>query len=145
MGYYKNPEATVDAVCPEGWLKTGDICTIDHDGYIYIRGRDKNMILSSSGQNVYPEEVETVVNAQPMVAESVVVDREGRIVALVHPDYDAAKKAGMNPREAEAAVISSLPAINRQLPAYARIAEIEIRPEEFEKTPKHSIRRFLYK
>ncbi len=145
MGYYKNPEATVDAMCPEGWLKTGDICTIDHDGYIYIRGRDKNMILTSSGQNVYPEEVETVVNAQPMVAESIVVDRDGRIVALVHPDYDAAKKAGMTPREAEAAVISSLPAINRQLPAYARISEIEIRPEEFEKTPKHSIRRFLYK
>lgn len=145
MGYYKNPEATVDAMCPEGWLKTGDICTIDRDGYIYIRGRDKNMILTSSGQNVYPEEVESVVNRQPMVAESVVVDRGGRVVAIVHPDYEAARKAGKTPREAEAAVISSLPAINRQLPAYARVAEIEIRPEEFEKTPKHSIRRFLYK
>ncbi|MDE6126501.1 MAG: AMP-binding protein [Muribaculaceae bacterium] len=145
MGYYKNPEATVDAMCPEGWLKTGDICTIDRDGYIYIRGRDKNMILTSSGQNVYPEEIESVVNRQPVVAESVVVDRGGKIVALVHPDYEAARKRGMTPREAEAAVIASLPAVNKQLPAYARVAEIEIRPEEFEKTPKHSIRRFLYK
>lgn len=80
-----------------------------------------------------------------MVAESVVVDREGRVVALVHPDYEAARKAGMTPREADGAVISALPAINRLLPPYARVSEIEIRPEEFEKTPKHSIRRFLYK
>lgn len=145
MGYYKNPEATVEALCPEGWLKTGDICTIDHDGYIYIRGRDKNMILTSSGQNVYPEEIENVINRQPMVAESVVVDRKGKIVALVHPDYEAARKAGMTASEAEASVMSSLPVINKQLPGYARIAEIEIRQDEFEKTPKHSIRRFLYK
>ncbi len=145
MGYYKNPEATEDALCPDGWLKTGDICTIDRDDYIYIRGRDKNMILTSSGQNIYPEEIENVINRQPMVAESVVVDREGRVVALVHPDYEAARKAGMTPREADGAVISALPAINRLLPPYARVSEIEIRPEEFEKTPKHSIRRFLYK
>ncbi len=145
MGYYKNPEATVDALCPEGWLKTGDICTIDHDGYIYIRGRDKNMILTSSGQNVYPEEIENVLNRHQLVAESVVVDRGGRIVALVHPDYEAARKASLTKEAAEAKIHASLAEFNRQLPAYARVAEIEIRPEEFEKTPKHSIRRFLYK
>ncbi len=145
MGYYKNPEATEEALCPDGWLRTGDICTIDADGYIYIRGRDKNMILTSSGQNVYPEEIELVFNRHPLVAESVVVDRGGRIVALVHPDYEAIKKAGLTSDAGEAKIIDSLPELNKQLPSYARVAEIEIKPEEFEKTPKHSIRRFLYK
>ncbi len=145
MGYYKNPEATVDAKCPEGWLKTGDICTIDRDGYIYIRGRDKNLILTASGQNVYPEEIENVVNRHPLVAESVVVSRDGRIVALIYPDYDAVRLAGLDKEAGEARIQASLAEFNRQLPAYARVADIEIRSEEFEKTPKHSIRRFLYK
>lgn len=145
MGYYKNPEATEEALCPDGWLRTGDICTIDADGYIYIRGRDKNMILTSSGQNVYPEEIEIVFNRHPLIAESVVVDRGGRIVALVHPDYEAIKKAGMAADAGEAKILDSLSELNKQLPPYARVAEIEIMPDEFEKTPKHSIRRFLYK
>ncbi len=103
------------------------------------------MILTSSGQNVYPEEIENVLNRHQLVAESVVVDRGGRIVALVHPDYEAARKASLTKEAAEAKIHASLAEFNRQLPAYARVAEIEIRPEEFEKTPKHSIRRFLYK
>ena len=144
-GYYKNPKATAEAIDKEGWLDTGDICTIDKDGYVYLRGRNKNMILSSSGQNVYPEEIEIKLNNLPLVAESVVVDRDGRIVALVHPDYDSGRKLGMTEETIEKRVKENLPELNRQLPAYSRVNSIEIQKEAFEKTPKQSIRRFLYK
>ncbi len=144
-GYYRNPEATREALSDDGWLNTGDICTMDSDGYLYIRGRDKNMILGPSGQNIYPEEIEIVLNNLPLVGESVVVDRKGRIVALVHPDYDDARKKGLTAEQADAEVKSLLPRLNKLLPSYARVSEIEIHPEEFEKTPKHSIRRFIYK
>lgn len=144
-GYYKNPKATAEAIDKEGWLDTGDICTIDKDGYVYLRGRNKNMILSSSGQNVYPEEIEIKLNNLPLVAESVVVDRDGRIVALVHPDYDSGRKLGMTEETIEKRVKENLPELNRLLPAYSRVNSIEIQKEAFEKTPKQSIRRFLYK
>ncbi len=144
-GYYRNPEATREALSDDGWLNTGDICTMDSDGYLYIRGRDKNMILGPSGQNIYPEEIEIVLNNLPLVGESVVVDRKGRIVALVHPDYDDARKKGLTAEQADAEVKALLPRLNKLLPSYARVSEIEIHPEEFEKTPKHSIRRFIYK
>ena len=144
-GYYKNPKTTAEAIDKEGWLDTGDICTIDKDGYVYLRGRNKNMILSSSGQNVYPEEIEIKLNNLPLVAESVVVDRDGRIVALVHPDYDSGRKLGMTEETIEKRVKENLPELNRQLPAYSRVNSIEIQKEAFEKTPKQSIRRFLYK
>ncbi len=144
-GYYKNPTATAEALDKDGWLNTGDICTIDEDGYVYLRGRDKNMILSSSGQNVYPEEIEIKINNMPLVSESVVVDRDGRIVALVHPDYDAGRKLGMTEETIEKRVMENLPELNKQLPAYSRVNLIEIQKEAFEKTPKQSIRRFLYK
>lgn len=143
-GYYKNPEATAEALSEDGWLNTGDICTMDSDGYIYIRGRQKNMILGPSGQNIYPEEVEQVLNEMPLVAESIVVDRGGKLVALVHPDYETARKQGLTEREADAKVLTLLPELNRALPGYARVSEFVIHPEEFEKTPKHSIRRFIY-
>lgn len=145
MGYYKNPEATEEALCPEGWLRTGDVCTMDKDGYLYIRGRDKNMILTSSGQNVYPEEIEAKLNNLPMVAESVVVERDGRIVALVHPDYDLGRQSGLTDARTEEKVMSLLPVLNSLLPAYSRVSAIELHRDEFEKTPKHSIRRFIYK
>ena len=145
MGYYKNPEATEEALCPEGWLRTGDVCTMDKDGYLYIRGRDKNMILTSSGQNVYPEEIEAKLNNLPMVAESVVVERDGRIVALVHPDYDLGRQSGLTDARTEEKVMSLLPELNSLLPAYSRVSAIELHRDEFEKTPKHSIRRFIYK
>ena len=145
MGYYKNPEATEEALCPEGWLRTGDVCTMDKDGYLYIRGRDKNMILTSSGQNVYPEEIEAKLNNHPMVAESVVVERDGRIVALVHPDYDLGRQSGLTDARTEEKVMSLLPELNSLLPAYSRVSAIELHRDEFEKTPKHSIRRFIYK
>lgn len=144
-GYFRNPEATAEALSPDGWLNTGDICTMDSDGYLYIRGRDKNMILGPSGQNIYPEEVEIVLNNLPLVGESIVVERKGKLVALVHPDYDEARKQGISREKAEADVKGLLPTLNRQIPAYARVSEIEIHPDEFEKTPKHSIRRFIYK
>jgi len=145
MGYYKNPEATEEALCPEGWLRTGDVCTMDKDGYLYIRGRDKNMILTSSGQNVYPEEIEAKLNNLPLVGESVVVERDGRIVALVHPDYEIGRQSGLTDAQTEEKVKSLLPELNSLLPSYSRVNSIELHRDEFEKTPKHSIRRFIYK
>lgn len=143
-GYYKNPDATAEVLGADGWLNTGDICTIDSDGYLYLRGRMKNMILSSSGQNVYPEEIEVRLNNLPLVGESVVVDRGGKIVALVHPDYESGHKLGLTDTEIDARVMANLPVLNASLPAYARVNRFEIHADEFEKTPKHSIRRFLY-
>ncbi len=145
MGYYKNPESTEEALCPDGWLRTGDVCTMDNDGYLYIRGRDKNMILSSSGQNIYPEEIEAKLNNLPLVAESVVVDRDGRIVALVHPAYDLGRQEGLTDTQTEQRVTALLPQLNKLLPAYSRVSTLELHRDEFEKTPKHSIRRFIYK
>lgn len=144
-GYFKNEEATREALSDDGWLNTGDICTMDHDGYLYIRGREKNMILGPSGQNIYPEEVEIVLNDLPLVGESIVVDRGGKLVALVHPDYEAARKLGLTESQADEKVSALLPQLNKSLPSYARVSEIEIHHDEFEKTPKHSIRRFIYK
>lgn len=145
QGYYKNPEATALALSDDGWLNTGDICTMDADGYLYIRGREKNMILGPSGQNIYPEEVEAILNNLPLVGESIVVERNGRLVALVHPDYETAKKDGLSEAEAGKAIQELLPTLNEALPSYSRVSAIEIHSDEFEKTPKHSIRRFIYK
>lgn len=144
-GYFKNEEATREALSDDGWLNTGDICTMDRDGYLYIRGREKNMILGPSGQNIYPEEVEIVLNDLPLVGESIVVDRGGKLVALVHPDYEAARKLGLTEAQADEKVSALLPQLNKSLPSYARVSEIELHHDEFEKTPKHSIRRFIYK
>lgn len=144
-GYYKNPEATAEALDNKGWLNTGDVCTIDADGYVYIRGRDKSMILGPSGQNIYPEEIEVKLNNLPLVGESIAVDRDGRIVALVHPDYDQGRKFGLTEAETEKKVMANLPVLNKMLPAYSRVSAFEIHRDEFEKTPKHSIRRFIYK
>lgn len=141
-GYYRNPEATEAAFTPDGWLRTGDLGVIDSDGNIFIRGRSKNMILSSNGQNIYPEEVEAVVNSQPYVVESVVVDRESRLVALTYIDREKAESDGLDAASVAAAVQA---ASNKALPSYSRISKVEIVDEPFEKTPKMSIRRFLYK
>ena len=141
-GYYRNPEATEAAFTPDGWLRTGDLGVIDSDGNIFIRGRSKNMILSSNGQNIYPEEVEAVVNSQPYVVESVVVDRESRLVALTYIDREKAEADGLDAASVAAAVQA---ASNKALPSYSRISKVEIVDEPFEKTPKMSIRRFLYK
>lgn len=145
LGYYRNPKASAEVLTKDGWLDTGDICSIDRDGYIYVRGRDKNMILGPSGQNIYPEEIEQHLNQLPLVGESIVVERDGKLVALVHPDYDLARTQGLSQEQADQRVEALLPQLNSLLPAYSRISKIEIHSMEFEKTPKHSIRRFIYK
>ena len=145
IGYYKNPEATANAFTEDGWLRTGDLGIIDADGNIFIRGRSKNMILGASGQNIYPEELEAIVNNQPFVMESVVVDRGGHLVALVFLDEQAVAKALLDP-EAKSEIPENIKlGANKQLPAYSRIAKVELMDKPFEKTPKMSIRRFLYK
>lgn len=145
IGYYKNPEASAIAFTEDGWLKTGDLGIFDKEGNLFIKGRSKCMILSASGQNIYPEEVEAMVNCQDYVVESVVVDRASRLVALVYLDHEAMKKAGLDAED-----ISDIPEkirhnANKMLPNYSQIAKIEVVEQPFEKTPKLSIKRFLYK
>lgn len=145
IGYYNNPEATANAFTEDGWLRTGDLGIIDAEGNIFIRGRSKNMILGPSGQNIYPEELEAVVNNQPFVMESVVVDRGGKLVALVFLDEQEIAKALLDP-EAKADIPENIRlGANRQFPAYSQIASVEVMDKPFEKTPKMSIKRFLYK
>jgi long-chain acyl-CoA synthetase len=145
VGYYKNPEATANAFTEDGWLKTGDLGIIDAEGNIFIRGRSKNMILGPSGQNIYPEEIEAVVNNQDYVIESVVVDRGGKLVALVFVDEQAIAKALLDV-EARSNIPENIRVgANRQLPSYSQIAKVELQAQPFEKTPKMSIKRFLYK
>ncbi len=144
-GYYKNPEATEAVFDKDGWMNTGDICTLDSDGYLFIRGRDKSMILGPSGQNIYPEEIEGKLNHLPFVAESVVTDRDGKLVALVYPDYEAARKAHVSREKIDELMDYNLTTLNRDLPAYSKVTRIELRDEPFEKTPKQSIKRFMYK
>ena len=145
IGYFKNPEASANAFTEDGFLRTGDLGIMDKDGNIFIKGRSKSMILTANGQNVYPEEVEAIVNNQPCVAESVVVDRAGKIVALVYLDKDAIKLAGLDEE-----AVADLPekirtGANKHLPSYSQIAKVETVLVPFEKTPKMSIKRFLYK
>ncbi len=145
IGYYKNPEATANAFTEDGWLKTGDLGVIDAEGNIFIRGRSKNMILGPSGQNIYPEEIEAIVNNQDYVVESVVVDRGGKLVALVFLDEQAIAKALLD-AEAKSDIPENIRnGANRQLPTYSQLSKVELMSQPFEKTPKMSIKRFLYK
>lgn len=144
QGYYKNQEAT-DAVFDDGWMNTGDICILDNDGYLFIKGRDKSMILGPSGQNIYPEEIENKLNHLPFVAESIVVERDGRLVALVYPDEEAARHAHLPKEKIDSLMDYNLVTLNRELPGYSKVSSIELRGEPFEKTPKQSIKRYLYK
>ena len=145
IGYYKNPEATANAFTDDGWLRTGDLGIIDAEGNIFIRGRSKNMILGPSGQNIYPEEIEAVVNNQPFVLENVVVERGGKLVALVFPDEQAIAKALLDP-EAKSDIPENIRiGANHHLPAYSHLYKVEMMDKPFEKTPKMSIKRFLYK
>ena len=145
-GYYKNPEATESALDAEGWLHTGDMGTIGDDGRtIFIRGRYKTMILSANGQNIYPEEIEAKFNNMPYVSESLVVDRDGHLVALVHPDSEAANEAGLDAAALAEAMEVNRREVNKLVAPYENIDKVELVESEFEKTPKRSIRRFLYK
>ena len=142
LGYYKNEEATHQAIDKDGWYHTGDLGTIDYERHLFIRGRIKNMLLGANGQNVYPEEIEDKLNSMPMVAESVVVQRGDKLVALVHPDKD--EMVSFTQEELERIMEQNRNDLNEQLPAYSRIAAIELHDEEFAKTPKKSIKRYLY-
>ncbi len=145
MGYYKNPEATAAAFTEDGWMRTGDLGLIDKNGNVFINGRSKNMILSANGQNIYPEEIEDRLNNQPYVVESVVIERDKKIVALVYPDYDRVSQESMDENDLAKLMEDNRIKLNLMLPLYSRIARIELRKNEFEKTPKRSIKRFLYK
>ena len=145
LGYYKNEEATQNTLDKEGWYHTGDLGTMDAEGNIFIKGRSKNMLLSSNGQNIYPEEIEDQLNSLPMVMESVVVQRGDKLAALVHPDFEEAKTMGLSTDDLQKLMEENRTTINAELPAYSKITEIEIHEDEFEKTPKKSIKRYLYK
>lgn len=141
QGYYKNPEATKEVMDADGWMNTGDLVTRDKQGNIHIMGRSKTMILGPSGQNIYPEEIEQKINNLPYVVESVVIDDHGKLVGLVYPDFALLKQDG---KDADKVMEENLKTLNPQLPGYSKISEIRIFNEEFEKTPKRSIKRFLY-
>ena len=145
LGYYRNEEATKEAFTDDGWLKTGDLGVLDQDGYLYIRGRSKNMILGPNGQNIYPEEIEDQINSLPYVAESLVVSRKNNLVALVHPDLEKMDAEKMSMTDVRHNIQISITQLNQDMPAYCKISSFQIYEDEFEKTPKHSIKRFLYK
>ncbi len=144
LGYYKNPEATAETIDQNGWYHTGDLGTMDEDGNVYINGRSKNMLLGANGQNIYPEEIEDKLNSMTMVLESIVVQRDTKLVALVHPDMEEAKNMGFSMEDLKNIMEQNRNGLNEMIPAYEKISEIEIHEEEFEKTPKRSIKRYLY-
>ena len=144
LGYYKNEEATLSAFTEDGWFRTGDMGVIDSDGYLFLRGRSKCMILGPSGQNIYPEEIECVVNNMQYVVDSLVIEEEGTLTALIYPDFHQAEIDGYDKDGIEKYFNDSLADLNRELPNYARIKKIEVMPEDFERTPKRSIKRYLY-
>ena len=144
LGYYKNDEATSQIIDSNGWLHTGDLATMDAEGYITVRGRSKNMLLTSSGQNIYPEEIESKLNNMPYVSESLIVLQKERLVALIYPDFDDAFAHNMKQEDIEKVMEDNRKELNLQLPAYSQIAKVKIHFEEFEKTAKKSIKRFMY-
>ena len=144
LGYYKNEEATKQTIDENGWYHTGDLGTMDGDGNVFIKGRSKNMLLGASGQNIYPEEIEDKLNSLALVAESVVVQKGDKLIALVHPDYDEAQTLNLGNNELADIMEQNRQELNSMIPAYSKVSEIRIHEEEFEKTPKKSIKRFLY-
>ena len=144
LGYYKNPEATPQIIDVNGWLHTGDLGVMDEEGYVTVRGRSKNMLLTSSGQNIYPEEIESKLNNMPYVAESLIVLQHDKLVALIYPDFDDAFAHGLQQNDIQKAMEVNRAELNQQLPNYCQISKIKIHFEEFEKTAKKSIKRFMY-
>ena len=144
LGYFKNEEATNEVMTKDGWFKTGDMGVIDEDGCLFIKGRTKCMILGPSGQNIYPEEVETVINSQPYVVDSLVVEDNGGLTALIYPDFPQGARDGMNQDAFVKFIEATLPELNKELPNYAKLKKIEVMSEDFERTPKKSIKRYLY-
>ncbi len=144
LGYYKNEEATKEVMMDDGWMKTGDLGVIDKDGFIYIKGRNKNLILGSGGQNIYPEEIEEKLNNLPCVQESLAIEEDDKVVALIYPNEDMMKAKNIKPEDYEAYFEGKIKEVNENLAAYSQIRSFRIQEEEFEKTPKRSIRRFKY-
>jgi len=144
VGYYHNEEATKTVFSEDGWLKTGDLGTIDKENNIFIRGRSKDMLLSASGQNIYPEEIEAKLNNLPYIGDSLIVDRKGKLIALVYPDYETAKQDNVSPDDLRKIMDTNLTTLNKMVASYEKVAEIQL-TNEFEKTPKKSIKRYLYK
>ena len=145
LGYYKNEEATREALDAEGWYHTGDLATMSADGHVFIRGRIKNMLLGANGQNVYPEEIEDKLNSMAMVNESLIVQRGDKLVGLVFPDFDEAHAMGFNDSDIESVMEQNRKELNEQLPPFCHLSAIQLQNEEFAKTPKKSIKRYLYK
>jgi len=145
LGYFKDPEATAAAFTSDGWLKTGDMATMDNEGFVFIKGRSKSMLLGPSGQNIYPEEIESVLDNLPYVTESLVIEKDGKLIALVYPNFELAAEKQINDQELQAIMDENLRLLNEEQPNYAKIAKIHIFPEEFEKTPKKSIKRYMYR
>ena len=144
LGYYKNPEATAQIIDANGWLHTGDLGTLDEEGYVTVRGRSKNLLLTSSGQNIYPEEIESKLNNMPYVAESLIVLQHEKLVAMIYPDFDDAFAHGLQQTDIQKVMEQNRIELNQQLPNYSQISKIKIHFEEFEKTAKKSIKRFMY-
>ena len=144
LGYYKNEEATAEVLTEDGWFRTGDMGVLDEDGALFIKGRTKCMILGPSGQNIYPEEVETVINCQPYVVDSLVVEDNGGLTALIYPNFQQGAKDGMKQDAFIKYIEGTLSDLNKELPNYAKLKKIEVMSEDFERTPKKSIKRYLY-
>lgn len=143
-GYYKNPEATHAVIDKDGWFHTGDLATMSADGHFFIKGRSKNMLLGANGQNIYPEEIEDRLNSMALVSESIIVQRNNKLVALIHPDYDEASSMGFTAEDLEHIMDQNRVELNSQMPSFAKISGIQIHENEFEKTAKKSIKRYLY-
>ena len=144
LGYYRNEEATKAVFTEDGWFRTGDMGVLDADNCLYIKGRSKCMILGPSGQNIYPEEVETVINSQPYVVDSLVIEEDGGLTALIYPDFQQGAREGMNQKAFAEFIEGTLSELNKELPNYARLKKVKVMTEDFERTPKKSIKRYLY-
>ena len=144
LGYYNNEVATKAVISADGWLHTGDLGTLDENGYLYIRGRSKNMLLGGNGQNIYPEEIEDLLNNKPYVNESLIVTRQDKLVALIHPDLERMDVDGVSAEQLQGILQMDIDELNKEIPAYSQIGGFQIYQDEFEKTPKRSIKRFMY-
>lgn len=144
LGYYKNEKATEEAFTPDGWLRTGDLGVVDADGYLYLKGRSKSMILGPNGQNIYPEEIESLLDNMPYVKESLVIEDDNKLVALIYPDFEQVEESGLSADRLMDKLNEAMQLANLELPQYCKLSSVEIFPEEFEKTPKRSIKRYLY-
>ena len=144
LGYYKNSTATAEVMTTDGWMRTGDLGIIDKDGFLFIRGRSKALILGSNGQNIYPEEIEGVLNNMPYISESLVVQRKDKLIGLIYPEWERAEKEGLSEQELQKIMKENMDTFNQKAPHFSRLAEIRLQKENFEKTPKMSIKRFIY-